>query len=140
MADLTAIERLQAKAAELVLDDEGWRGRLDDDAATDLLNGVLEASDTAIARLLTCADFAEQGEASLDDVAYEVAHQSRLLLAVLARRVEGAPAEPTPELLGAPLFQSEDEAKSVLHRLLNAVGAEVDDQPSGQSEQVQDYR
>ncbi|HEV2123854.1 MAG TPA: hypothetical protein VGW38_13905 [Chloroflexota bacterium] len=137
---MTAIERLQTKAAELVLDDEGWRGRLDDDAATHLLNGVLEASDAAIARLLTCADVAERDEPSLDDIAYEVAHQSRLLLAVLARFVEGEPAEPAPELLGAPLFHSQEEAKSVLDRLLNAVRPEAGDQPRAQSEQRQDYR
>lgn len=138
MAALTEIERLQTKAAELILDDEGWRGTLEDEIAIVLVNGVLAASDAAIARLFPIEASAEPDQAHLEDTVYEIAYQSRALLTYLACLVEGETASQEPALLGPPLFQSEEEANNTLASLLDSARLEVDDQPQVEDSQGQD--
>lgn len=70
------LERAQQKAAELILDDEGWRDGIDDTLATPLLDWVLAQLDSRLAQS------AEAGTLD-EDLPYALADEARHVLTSL---------------------------------------------------------
>ncbi|CAA9222872.1 MAG: hypothetical protein AVDCRST_MAG77-783 [uncultured Chloroflexi bacterium] len=67
------LERAQQKAAELILDDEGWRDGIEDSLATPLLEWTLAQIDGRL------AGAAESGALD-EDLPYAVADEARAML------------------------------------------------------------
>jgi hypothetical protein len=113
---LSEIERYQQKAAELILDDEAWRGELEDDRASCLLNWILLAIDAAVERMAR-----ETVRIDLGEMTYQIADQARSLLTLLAGDQSGGLwSGDSPEiapLLGPPLFLTREEGRDALARL-----------------------
>lgn len=131
------IERYQATAAELVMEDEAWRDGLTDEAATPLLDWALEWTDRCLARAARRTTGASAGDTSaaeqeswLEELAYEAAHQVRGVLSAIGGIWRGeaeddvwARLEP---LLGPPLFATPDEARTAIGEALARAGRPVD--------------
>lgn len=118
---MAAVERYQQKAAERLSEDEAWRGDLEDDQATRLLDWAIAQTDAAIARVA-----AKDLDADLSDLAYTVADQARAVLCAVADGLH--PDDPPPgaetleTLLQPPLCPSPEEGMTTLRPVLNALG------------------
>jgi hypothetical protein len=137
------VARFQRHAAERILDDEAWRDGLEDQVSQALLDGILGLVDAAIASAaLSIADrsIGDQAAATdlLDDLAYAVADQARVLLDAVARYWRGDSvddvllvAEPT---LGSPLFTSPDVGRERLTALIRAANSPPDREEASPSD------
>jgi hypothetical protein len=136
MEELT---RCQEKAAELVLEDEAWRGDLTDDAAAPLLDWALRRTDAA---LQAHASGGTEAAASLADTAYAVANQARAILATIARaQASGSEEQMWQDLqphLGPPLFGSPEEGRTVVNEALVSAGLATEEAASDPSSRPED--
>lgn len=117
-----SVERLQRKAAELILEDEAWRDGLEDASAGVLLDWVLARVDRAIAEAPADVD-----DAAREDLVYIVAGQARAVLSAVGQVWQGVSQEEARANLEPglqpPLFAGADEFWEEVRGVLTAAGA-----------------
>jgi hypothetical protein len=126
------LSRFQEKAAELVLEDEAWRGQLPDEVSAPLVDWALRLTDAALQAQVTADPAA--GEA-LGELAYAAAHQARALLRGISLLWEsGSEQQLWSDLepdLGPPLFDSPDAGREAVAEALVLAGHQVSEAASG---------